>query len=74
MTVMVVPVILALGLANLYVVTFLGAYKTAAYFHTGPEVFMGFIVSLVIQIPLFVLQCTSHCLKLRDYFFGTYGQ
>ena len=71
---LVVPVVLVLGLANLYLVTFLGAYKTAAYFHTGPEVFMGFVVSLVIQIPLFMLQCTTRCQKWRDYFFGTYGQ
>jgi len=70
---LVVPVVLILCLANLYLVTFLGAYKTAAYFHTGPEVFMGFLVSLVIQIPLFVLQCTNHCQKWREYFFGTYG-
>lgn len=71
---LVVPTVLLLCLANLYIVTFLGAYKTAAYFHTGPEVFMGFLVSLVIQIPLFILQCTSHCQKWRDYLFGMYGQ
>ncbi len=69
----VVPVVLILWLANLYVVTFLGAYKTAAYFHTGPEVFMGFLVSLLVQIPISLLQCTSAGSWLREYFFGPHG-
>jgi hypothetical protein len=68
---LLVPVLLCLWLANLYVVTFLGAYKTAAYFHTGPEVWLGFLISLVVQIPLVVLQTTDWFPKQRDYFFGT---
>lgn len=66
-----IPMFLSLWLANLYVVTFLGAYKTAAYFHTGPEVWVGFLITLVVQIPLAVLQTTELFPNQRDYFFGT---
>lgn len=70
---LVVPFVLILWLANLYVVTFLGAYKTAAYFHTGPEVFVGFLVSLLVQIPICWLQCTTTSLGWREYFFGPHS-
>jgi hypothetical protein len=65
------PVILSVWLGNLYVVTFLGAFKTAAYFHTASEVWVGFVISLVVQIPLFLLQSTEVFRKQRDYFFGS---
>lgn len=65
-----IPIILLVWMANLYFVTFLGAYKTAVYFHTGPEVLLGFLVSLTIQVPLFLLQCTSVFPYIREYFYG----
>jgi len=67
----VVPLILSLWMVNLYVVTFLGAFKTAAYFHTGPEVWVGFVISLLVQIPLMVLQTTNLFPKQQEYFFGS---
>jgi hypothetical protein len=66
-----VPVILLVWLVNLYVVTFLGAFKTAAFFHTGPEVWLGFLISLVVQIPLCLLQTTRIFSKQKEYFFGS---
>jgi len=68
---LVVPIVLLLWLANLYIVTFLGAFKTAAYFHTGPEVFVGFLVSLLVQVPLCLLQCSPALSSWREYFFGS---
>lgn len=65
-----IPAILLLWLANLYTITCFGAYKTAMYFHTGPEVFVGYLVSLCIQIPLCLTQCTSLFPRARAYFFG----
>jgi hypothetical protein len=65
-----IPVFLLVWLSNLYFVTFLGAYKTAVYFHTGPEIFTGYLISLVIQVPLFLLQCTSVFPRTREYFYG----
>ena len=67
---LLIPILLVLWLTNLYIVTFLGAFKTAAYFHTPPEVFMGFFISLMVQIPLCLLQCTSTFSSQREYFFG----
>ena len=65
-----VPTMLLTGLAHLYHITLLGAYKTSAYFHTGPEIFTGYIVSLTVQIPLLLLQCTDLWPHWREYFFG----
>jgi hypothetical protein len=54
----------------LYTVTFMGAYKTATYFHTPPEIINGYLISLLIQVPLFIMQCTSQMESAREYFFG----
>ena len=66
----IVPTLLLTGLAHLYHITLLGAYKTSAYFHTGPEIFTGYIVSLSVQMPLLLLQCTGLWPHWREYFFG----
>jgi hypothetical protein len=66
-----VPMGMLAVLMHLYVITFLGAYKTSAYFHTGPEIFTGYIVSLLVQIPLLLLQCSSLWPRTQEYFFGT---
>lgn len=65
-----IPVLLLLWLGNLYSISFLGAYTTALHFHTGPEVFIGYIISLMIQVPLFLLQCTPLFSRAQEYFFG----
>jgi hypothetical protein len=64
------PTLLIVGMLFLYFITVLGAYKTAACFHAGPEIFRGYIVSLVVQVPLFVLRCTRTWPKARGFFFG----
>ena len=64
------PVLLVAGLVYLYFITFLGAYKTAAYFHTGTEIFFGFAVSLLLQIPLCLLQCSSNWKSVRAHLYG----
>ena len=63
----VIPTTLVVGLLHLYLINTLGAYKTTIYFHTGPEVFTGYIVSLCIQIPLCLLQCTRLWPAAREY-------
>lgn len=65
----VLPLFLIVGLLYLYVITYLGAYKTASWFHTGPEVFAGFLVSLVNQVPLWCLQCHERLAGAREFFF-----
>jgi hypothetical protein len=50
-----IPVLLATGLAYLYLITYLGVYKTAYYFHTIDEVVLGYVVSLAVQVPMAML-------------------
>lgn len=64
------PALLVGGLVYLYGITFLGAYKTSAFFHTPAEIFTGFGVSLLLQIPLCLLQCSPHWKTSRAYFYG----
>lgn len=66
-----IPTLLLLWLGNLYVITFLGAYKTVMFFHTGPEILIGYLVSLLLQIPLCIVQCTQVFPALTTYLFGT---
>ena len=66
----VVPIILVTGLLYLYFISFIGAFKTAAYFHTRFEIIIGYLISLVVQIPLFLILSTSLMEPVRDYFFG----
>jgi hypothetical protein len=69
-TVRLVPTILILGVIYIYIISFVGTYSTAAYYHTFPEVIVGYLISLLIQIPLFLIQCTSLMKNVRNYFFG----
>jgi len=64
-----VPTILLTGLLYLYLISFLATYKTSAYFHTLYEVAIGYLISLLIQIPLFLIVSTSIMEPIRDYFF-----
>lgn len=66
----VVPTILSTGLLHLYLIVYLAAYKTAAYYHTPYEVGVGYIISLLTQVPLFLIMSTSLMEPVRDYFFG----
>jgi len=64
-----VPAILSTGLLYLYVITLFAVYKTVAHFHTLFEVVVGYCISLLIQIPLFLVLSTSLMVPVRDYFF-----
>jgi len=64
------PKILVVVLVYLYFITFLNAYLTASYFHTGLEIAVGYFVSLLIQIPLYMLQATHVIPAVSDVFFG----
>lgn len=50
-------VLLSCGLAYLYIITLMGQFKTAAYFHTGGEIIAGYIISMIVQLPYATLQC-----------------
>ena len=65
-----VPVCLLCGMAYLYFITYLGVFKTAYYFHTGSEVIAGFLVSLLVHVPLCCIQCSDHCESMRNYLFA----
>ena len=66
----VVPTILSTGLLYLYAISFLQVYDTSAYFHTHFEIFMGYLISLLIQIPLFLIMSTPLMKPFTHYFFG----
>jgi hypothetical protein len=57
---LLLPIILAASHVYLQFITATGAYKTAAFFHTPGEVVAGFMVSLLVTVPLLLLQCSSH--------------
>jgi hypothetical protein len=65
-----VPALLLTSILYLYVVTLMGAYKTSVYFHTWPEILNGYLISLLVQVPLCFMQCTSLLGDAREYFFG----
>lgn len=50
-------VLMVSGLVYLYIITLLGEFKTAAYFHTGGEILAGYAISLSVQLPYAILQC-----------------
>ena len=62
-----IPILLAVSHLYLQFITAAGAYKTAAYFHTPGEVVAGFGVSLVVAVPLMLLQ--SKWEAARAFFF-----
>jgi hypothetical protein len=66
----VIPTLLLVGIVHLYVITLLGVYKTSAFFHTGPEVLVGYMISLMVQIPVSLLQCTNLWPQVRTFFYG----
>ena len=65
-----VPVLLAGSHIYLQFITAAGAYKTAAYFHTPGEVISGFVVSLLVALPLMCLQTKWR--TARAFFFRYY--
>ncbi len=65
-----VPTILSTTMVFLYLITFVSVYRTVGYFHTLPEIWVGYLISLLIQVPLFLITSTSVMEPTRDYFFG----
>jgi hypothetical protein len=61
---------MVLGLVYLYIITLLGEFKTAAYFHTGGEILAGYAVSLSVQLPDAILQCYPVWEGMRLWLFG----
>jgi len=45
-------------------------YHTAVYFHTPAEIIVGFIVSLVLQLPLIYLMCSEDSLRRLKTYIG----
>ena len=46
------PFTLLGGFVYLNIITFLAIHSTAAYFHSSGEVLVGYIISLIIQLPV----------------------
>mmetsp|Transcript_7947 Transcript_7947/g.11777 ORF Transcript_7947/g.11777 Transcript_7947/m.11777 type:complete len:341 (-) Transcript_7947:168-1190(-) len=54
-----VPVILFMSTLYIQAITLLAAHRTAKYFHTSGEVIIGYMISLLVQIPLTLILCTD---------------
>jgi len=63
-----IPLLLWMGLLYLYLINAIGALKTAIYFHTPLEVVVGYVISLLYQIPLCLLQCRKPISQNLDCF------
>lgn len=46
-------------LLYLFLITWLNLYVTVAFFHTGGESIAGFMITLIVQVPLYYLQCST---------------
>lgn len=54
----------------LYFITLLGEFQTAAYYHTAGEILVGYVISMILQLPLAYLQCNSTWARARTNLFG----
>jgi hypothetical protein len=65
--------LVTLWLFYLYYITLHhGEWQTAAYFHTSGEVWIGYFISLWLQVPLAYLSCVDS--RWRTRFFGPWEQ
>lgn len=62
-----VPIVLLGTHIYLQIVTTFGAYKTTFYFHTPFEIIAGFIISMIISVPLCRIQCNNCNHRLISY-------
>lgn len=69
---LVFPIVLVASYVYLQFIATLGAYKTTAFFHTPGEVIAGFLVSFVVTVPLYLLQCSSRWATWRSLFFRSF--
>lgn len=58
------------GMIYLYVIALGEEFKTAAYYHTRMEIFVGFLVSLLVQVPMAFLQCSTAWSRARRLLLG----
>ena len=45
--------------AYLHVLVCHALYRTAAYFHTPAEISVGYLVSMIVQLPVMYLMCSE---------------
>lgn len=54
-----VPVALVTSTLYIQTITLFAAHRTAKYFHTSGEVIVGYMMSMLVQIPLTLILCTD---------------
>jgi len=50
----------------LHVLVLHATYQTALYFHTRGEIIVGYLVSLIVQLPVCYLMCSDECTRLKE--------
>ena len=58
----IIPIFLLVSFVYLNILVFLAVHRTAAYFHTSAEIALGYLISLLVQIPLGILLWGTRCL------------
>lgn len=61
------PVVHLLFVAYLSFIVLVSVYSTAAYFHTVPESFIGYLLSLSVQIPIGFILLNQGGSKIRNF-------
>ena len=62
----ITPAFLLLSFVYLNILVFMAVHRTAAYFHTSSEIAVGYLISLLVQIPLGILLWGTQCLGRWD--------
>eukprot|EP00550_Attheya_septentrionalis_P008592 CAMPEP_0198292826 /NCGR_PEP_ID=MMETSP1449-20131203/14182_1 /TAXON_ID=420275 /ORGANISM="Attheya septentrionalis, Strain CCMP2084" /LENGTH=356 /DNA_ID=CAMNT_0043992139 /DNA_START=101 /DNA_END=1174 /DNA_ORIENTATION=+ len=62
-----VPALIVGSVVYLHMITYLNIHKTAAYYHTGPEMMVGYAISLCVQLPIGYLVCHRDWGAMRQY-------
>lgn len=50
----------------LHVLVLHATYLTTLYFHTRGEIIVGYLVSLIVQLPVCYLMCSDECTRLKE--------
>jgi len=61
-----IPLFLLLSFVYLNILVFVAVHRTAAYFHTSTEIAVGYLISLLVQIPLGIILWGTQCLGHWD--------
>mmetsp|Transcript_7461 Transcript_7461/g.8539 ORF Transcript_7461/g.8539 Transcript_7461/m.8539 type:complete len:390 (+) Transcript_7461:6-1175(+) len=61
------PILLASFLLYVYVISCVAIFLTSAYFHTIPEVVTGYILSLLVQIPMSIMICNHRFVWVSNF-------